>query len=238
MMMKTLTATAYAALILAFFGCSGADKLVDAGDDKLRLVADEKTEVEANVFYVKMETSKGDVVIEVHPDWAPLGAAHFKELVEQKFYDECRFFRVLEGFMAQVGMNGDPKVQAEWGEKTIKDEPFKRSNTRGFVTYAKGGPHSRSTQIFFNYGDNSQLNLQGFPPFGIVVEGMPVLDSLYNGYGEGAPNGSGPSQGAIAQKGNEYLKERFPKLDYIKTARIVDKSTLKSQEKKEEPKSK
>jgi peptidyl-prolyl cis-trans isomerase A (cyclophilin A) len=238
MMMKTLTATAYAALLLAFFGCSGADNLVDAGDDKVRLTADEKTDAAADVFYVKMETSKGDVVIEVHPEWAPIGAAHFKELVERKHYDECRFFRVLEGFMAQVGMSGDPKIQAEWGEKTIKDEPVKRSNKRGFVTYAKGGPNSRSTQIFFNYGDNSQLDPQGFPPFGIVIEGMPVLDSLYNEYGEGAPGGSGPSQGGIARGGNEYLNKNFPKLDYIKTARIVDKSTIKSLQKKEEPKSK
>jgi peptidyl-prolyl cis-trans isomerase A (cyclophilin A) len=236
-MMKTLTATAYAALILAFFGCSGADNLVDAGDDKIRLTADEKTEGAANVYYVKMETSKGDVIIEVHPDWAPNGAQHFKELVELKYYDECRFFRVIrepEPFMAQVGMSGDPKMQAEWGEKTIKDDKVMRSNKRGFVTYAQtGAPNSRSTQIFFNYRDNSFLDSQRFAPFGIVVEGMPILDSLYAEYGEGAPNGNGPGQDAIARGGNEYLKEKFPKLDYIKTARIVDKSTIKSLQKEE-----
>src|SRR5690349_17300293 len=113
-MMKTLTATAYAALILAFFGCSGADNLVGAGDDKIRLTADEKEKAEgpSNLVYVKLETSKGDIVIEVHPDWAPNGAQHFKDLVDMKYYDECRFFRVLRDpkpFMAQIGMSGDPK---------------------------------------------------------------------------------------------------------------------------------
>lgn len=231
--MKTLSAVAFAGLILVLFGCSGADNLVDADDTPVRLAADEQPAAAgADVFYVKFETSKGDVVIEVHPEWAPNGAAHFKELVENKFYDECRFFRVLKDpkpFMAQVGMNGDPKVQAEWGEKTIKDDQVKKSNKRGYVTYAQTGrPNSRSTQIFFNYGDNSFLDGQRFAPFALVVEGMPVLDSLYGDYGEGAPSGRGPSQEGIGNAGNEYLNEKFPKLDYIKTARVVDKSEVKS----------
>jgi len=241
-MLRQLTGAVFAAAALALLGCSSADNLANAKDRQaasesgtpVKLTADEKPAAAAptDPFYIKLETSKGDIYLEVHPEWAPIGAAHFKELVDNKFYDDCRFFRVLRDpkpFMAQVGMNGDPKVHAEWGEKTIKDEPVKRSNKRGFVTYAKSGlPNSRSTQFFINYGDNSFLDGDGFSPFAVVVEGMSVADSLYADYGEGAPNGRGPSQDGIRTKGNEYLNERFPKLDYIKTARVVDKSEVPS----------
>lgn len=241
-MLRQLTGAAIAVAVAALFGCSSADNLANAKDREatsetsgtpVKLVADEKPAA-ADVYYVKLETSKGDVYLEVHPEWAPIGSAHFKELVEAKFYDDCRFFRVLDGFMAQVGMSGDPKVQDEWGEKTIKDEPVKKSNKRGYVTYAKSQlPNSRSTQIFINYDDNSPLDRQGFSPFAVVVEGMSVMDSLYKDYGEGAPNGNGPSQDGIRAKGNEYLNERFPKLDYIKTARVVEKSDVPSLNKEE-----
>jgi peptidyl-prolyl cis-trans isomerase A (cyclophilin A) len=173
-------------------------------------------------YRVKFETSEGDFIVEVHPDWAPLGAARFKELVEAKFYDDCRFFRVIDGFMAQFGMNGDPEVNTKWRDMKIKDDPNKKSNTRGMMTFATSGKDSRTTQLFVNFGDNSQLDQQGFSPFAEVVEGMDVVDKLYDGYGEGAPRGRGPRQDLIAQQGNEYLNDKFPMLDYIKTARIVE----------------
>jgi peptidyl-prolyl cis-trans isomerase A (cyclophilin A) len=173
-------------------------------------------------YRVKFETSEGDFVVEVHPDWAPNGAARFKELVEAKFYDDCRFFRVINGFMAQFGMNGDPEVNDQWREMKIKDDPNKKSNTRGMMTFATSGPDSRTTQLFINFGDNSPLDRQGFSPFAEVVEGMDVVDKLYDGYGEGAPRGRGPRQDLIAKQGNEYLNDKFPMLDYIKTARLVE----------------
>ncbi len=185
----------------------------------LRSAAAEET------FRVKFETSAGDFVVEVHPDWAPKGAARFKELIEAKYYDECRFFRVIEGFMAQFGMNGDPEVNAKWDKQEIKDDPVKQSNTRGRMTFATSGADSRTTQLFINFGNNKGLDSQGFSPFAEVVEGMEVVDKLYNGYGEGAPQGNGPSQGRIARSGNKYLTESFPKLDYIKTARIETAKT-------------
>lgn len=175
-----------------------------------------------DAYRVKFTTTEGDFVIEVHPDWAPRGAARFRELVESGFYDDCAFFRVLDGFMAQCGINGDPQVHAKWKDKTIPDDPVQESNKRGYVSFAMAGPDTRTTQFFINYGDNSRLDDMGFAPFGKVVEGMDAVDSLYSGYGEGAPQGNGPSQGRIQQQGNEYLKENFPKLDYIKTARLVD----------------
>jgi peptidyl-prolyl cis-trans isomerase A (cyclophilin A) len=173
------------------------------------------------VYKVEFDTSKGSIVVEVHRDWAPNGADRFYNLVKNGFYDNTRFFRVLEGFMAQFGVNGDPKVSAVWRESRIKDDPVKVSNKRTFVTFATAGPNTRTTQIFISYGDNSNLDSQGFAPFGQVVSGMKVVDSLYNGYGEGAPRGRGPDQARVQSEGNAYLGSAFPNLDYIKKATIV-----------------
>ena len=125
---------------------------------------------EEGTYHALFETSKGEFIIEVHEDWAPLGAARFRELVEAGFYDDCRFFRVISRFMAQVGMNGDPEVQAEWQENKIKDDPVRESNTRGRVSFATSGPDSRTCQFFINFGDNSNLDRSGFAPIGEVIE--------------------------------------------------------------------
>jgi peptidyl-prolyl cis-trans isomerase A (cyclophilin A) len=173
------------------------------------------------VYKVEFDTNKGPFVVEVHRDWAPNGADRFYNLVKNGFYDNVRFFRVVEGFMAQFGVNGDPKVSTLWREARIKDDPVKVSNKRTFVTFATAGPNTRTTQIFINYGDNSNLDGQGFSPFGQVVSGMKVVDSLYNGYGEGAPGGRGPNQARVQTEGNAYLASAFPNLDYVKKATIV-----------------
>ncbi|MGW8180644.1 MAG: peptidylprolyl isomerase, partial [bacterium] len=135
--------------------------------------------------------------------------------------EDIALFRVLDGFVVQFGISGDPGISEKWQTATIKDEPTKASNLKGFLTYAKGGKDTRSTQFFINLGDNVNLDQGGFPPFGKVVEGMSVVESFYSGYGEGAPRGRGPSQGVMQEQGNAYLKSKFPKLDYIKGAAIV-----------------
>jgi peptidyl-prolyl cis-trans isomerase A (cyclophilin A) len=172
-------------------------------------------------FKAKFSTSKGDFTIEVTREWAPQGADRFYALVKNGFYDDVRFFRVIANFMAQFGMNGEPQVTAAWKNAKIPDDPVTQSNTRGMVTFATSGKNSRTTQVFINFKDNANLDGMGFSPFGKVVEGMEVVDALYNGYGEGAPRGAGPSQPQITAEGNEYLKAKFDKLDYVKTARIV-----------------
>jgi peptidyl-prolyl cis-trans isomerase A (cyclophilin A) len=174
-------------------------------------------------YRVRLQTTKGDVVILVHRDWSPLGADHFYELVKMGFYNNNAFFRVLKGFIVQWGINGDPDLNKKWNTITIKDDPPKVSNKIGTVVFAKTGePDSRSTQVFINLGDNSgTLDPQGFTPFGEVIQGMENVMSVYSDYGEGAPNGSGPSQAAIADIGNPYLEEHFPKLDYIKKAIVI-----------------
>jgi len=171
-------------------------------------------------YKVQFDTSKGAFVVEVHRDWAPNGADRFYNLVKNGFYDNARFFRVVSGFMVQFGINGDPKLSAVWREARIKDDPVKKSNARGAITFATAGPDTRTTQVFINYGDNSRLDGQGFAPFGTVTSGMDVVDKLYSGYGEGAPSGQGPAQDKIQREGNAYLTGQFGKLDYIKKASI------------------
>jgi len=174
-------------------------------------------------FKVQMQTTKGDVVILVHRDWSPIGADHFYELTQLHFYDQNAFFRALKGFVVQWGISGDPQLNKTWSEITIKDDPPKVSNQVGTVVFAKrGDPDSRSTQLFINLGDNSaSLDSQGFTPFGEVVQGMDNVMKINTEYGEMAPNGSGPNPAAIADIGNPYLEEHFPKLDYIKKARVI-----------------
>ncbi len=174
----------------------------------------------AGKYAVELDTTKGKIIIDVHRDWAPLGADRFKELVQAGYYTDVAFFRVIAGFMAQVGLHGDPATTAEWREKRIADDPVKKSNTRGMVTFATAGPNTRTTQFFINFSDNSNLDRMGFAPFG-KVRSMKTVDALYSGYGEGAPRGRGPSQGKIHSQGNKYLKADFPKLDYIKSAKIL-----------------
>ena len=172
------------------------------------------TEKAPATYKVRLDTSSGPVVIQVTRDWAPLGADRFYNLVKHGFYDGVRFFRVIPGFMAQGGMNGDPAIQKIWGRNNINDDPVKQSNKRGFVTFAKtGAPNSRSTQIFINYANNANLDAQGFAPFGEVISGMEVVDKF-----EAYKNV--PDQGLITAEGNAYLQRDYPKLTFIKKATI------------------
>lgn len=172
-------------------------------------------------FKVAVETSKGNFTIMARRDWAPRGVDRFYHLVRLGYFDEVRFFRVLRGFMAQFGINGDPRVNTAWEALSIEDDSVKQSNARGSVSFATSGPNTRTTQLFINYGNNANLDAMGFAPIGEVVEGMAVVDSLYANYGEGAPDGSGPDQTRIASQGNAYLSQSFPRLDFIRRARIV-----------------
>ena len=186
------------------------------------LLAPEKaTEQAPAVFKVGFATTKGDFVVEVHRDWAPHGADRFYNLIKLGYFDDTSFFRDVAGFMVQFGLNGSPEVNAKWHAANIPDDPAAgQSNKRGFITFATAGPNTRTTQVFINFGDNESLDGMGFTPFGKVASGMEVVDSLYSGYGDGAPQGMGPAQDRIQNEGNAYLKRDFPKLDYLKTARL------------------
>ncbi len=183
--------------------------------------AEKKSEPTPSVFRIRFETNKGPFVAEVRREWSPHGADRFYDLVRFRFYDGARFFRALKGFVVQFGIAADPRLEAQWRASVILDDPPKQSNQRGTLTFATSGPNSRTTQVFVSLSDNGRLDSRGFTPFGEVVEGMEVFDRLYFGYGDGPPRGSGPDQEKIETQGNQYLERDFPRLDFIRTARIV-----------------
>jgi peptidyl-prolyl cis-trans isomerase A (cyclophilin A) len=175
-----------------------------------------------STFRVRFETSKGAFVVEAHRAWAPRGVDRLYQLVQSSFFDNTRFFRVVTGFMVQFGVHGDPGVNAAWDKLAIPDDSVTQSNTRGMMSFATAGPASRTTQVFINLVDNHSLDEMGFAPVAQVIEGMAVIDSLYAGYGDASPSGFGPEQARIMAEGNSYLEKEFPKLDFIRTARLVE----------------
>jgi peptidyl-prolyl cis-trans isomerase A (cyclophilin A) len=160
-------------------------------------------------------------VVEAHRAWAPLGADRFYSLVQTGYYNNNRFFRVVDGFVVQFGMNGVPAINEAWDLAMIEDDPAGEMNTRGRLTFAHGGPGTRTTQLFINLGDNLRLDTMGFPPFGEVIEGMDVVDSLHSAYGDGPPRGTGPDQGRIGTEGNAYFDREYPLLDYVDSASVI-----------------
>ena len=169
-------------------------------------------------FRVAFETSKGSFVVAVNRSWSPHGADRFYELAASGFFDDQRFFRVLSGYIAQFGASGTRETNELWEGKKIPDDPRREGNARGTVSFASDGPDTRTHQLFVNLKDNPKLDTQGFVPIGRVIEGLSVVDALNDDYGES------PKYHLIATLGNSYLRRMFPKLDYIKTARVVGDS--------------
>ena len=201
------------ALCVALAGCSSSEP-----EKKVDVTKNEKA---PDVFNVNFDTSKGAVIVEVHRDWAPNGVDHFYTLVKTGFYDGDRFFRAVRNFVVQFGINGDPKTNGLWATASIPDDPVRQSNVRGMLTYAAtGAPNSRSTQLFFNLRNNSMLDDRGFAPIGRVTQGMDVVDSFYDSYGDMPPGGQGPDPTQIGTQGNQYLEAHFPRLDFVKKATI------------------
>ena len=217
MMSRATWTTVLAGLVLA--GCAGntleAPKVRPSRSDQAaqgKQAASGKQD-SAESFQVVMETSQGKVVIEVIPEWAPLGAARFRDLVEDGFFDGCRFFRVVPNFVVQFGINGDPAVHSKW-DKKISDDPVTQSNKRGTLTFATSGPNTRTSQLFISLKDNARLDGMGFSPFARIVSGMEAVDKITSEYGER------PQQPLIEQQGNVYLEKEFPNMDYVKTAKV------------------
>lgn len=178
-------------------------------------------EIAPATYTVNFDTSAGAFVVTVTRAWAPHGADRFYNLVKNGFYNEARFFRAIPNFMVQFGIHGDPAISAAWRNARLPVDKVVQGNRRGYITYAMGGtPDTRTTQVFINFRDNTNLDAMGFAAFGQVTTGMDVVDKIYTGYGEGGPRGKGPEQGRIQAEGNAYLMKSFPRLDYIKSATI------------------
>ena len=180
------------------------------------------TERAPDQFQVLMETTQGEFTITVNREWSPNGADRFYNLVKIGYFQDIAFFRVIDHFMAQFGIHGDPDVNTVWQNASIPDDEVQETNTRGRVSFAMRGPNTRSTQLFINFGDNSNLDGMNFSPIGEVTDGMDVVDRLHSGYGEGAPRGRGPSQPRIQGEGNAYLRAEFENLDYLQRATLVE----------------
>jgi homoserine O-acetyltransferase len=174
-------------------------------------------------FRVRLETTRGPVVIEVVPEWAPRAAQRFQELVRVGYYDDSRFFRVTARW-AQFGISGKPALAKKWRDATFPDEDAGKRQPclRGTVAFAFAVPGGRSTQVFINLVDNPQLDGQGFAPFGKVVEGMEAVAALYAGYGESSGGGiRGGKQQPLFEGGNAWLDAKFPRLDSLIRALIL-----------------
>ena len=214
-----------AALITSCGGESAPRTAGDSAAPRIVGVPIDSAATAPNVFRVRFETSKGPFVVESHRDWAPRGVDRFYQLVQSQYFDNVRFFRVVSSFMAQFGMHGDPKVNAAWEKMPLQDDSVRESNRRGYLTFAmRSDPNTRTNQLFINIVNNRNLDEMGFAPIGRVVEGLAVIDSLYADYGDAYPNGNGPDQTRIRAEGNAYLERDYPKLDFIRTARLVTDS--------------
>jgi homoserine O-acetyltransferase len=172
--------------------------------------------------HIRLDTTKGTIVLEMRREWSPLGVDRFYTLVKAGYYDDVAVFRIRAGTWAQFGINGEPAIAKAWRTRTMPDEPRVLSNTRGTLAYAFKDPNGRTTQIFINLKDNSATHdVEPFVPFARIVEGMEVADALYAEYGERAGGGiRAGKQDPVFDGGNAYLRREFPKLDYIKRATI------------------
>lgn len=201
---------------MALAACGSKEPVAKAPEKKREAVK------APDVYKVRMETTKGPIVVEVHRDWAPRGADHFYTLVTEKFFDGVKFHRVVRKFVAQFGINPDLKKDQLWRTLELVDDPVKQKNVRGTLTFAARGPNTRTTQLFFNMADNSSLDKDGFAPVGKVIEGLDVMDQLAFVYGDMPPRGNGPDPKQIQTKGYNYLDREFPRLDTITTAKVVE----------------
>ncbi len=203
------------AISLLLYNCASNKALLKPAKEELSEPAPES-------FKVLFNTTAGDFIVNVKREYSPLGVDRFYYLVKHHYYDGNRFFRVVPNFVVQWGINGDPAINKVWEHFGIPDEPVKFSNRKGTIAFARGGPNTRSNQLFINLKDNLRLDkvkfmgVKGFPAFGKVIKGMENVEKIFAGYREK------PNQDSIQMKGNDYLNRKFPKLDYIKSAEIID----------------
>jgi cyclophilin family peptidyl-prolyl cis-trans isomerase len=214
-------------IICVAFGAAVAIIVQEIVPASATLLAPDSPEIKRrapDVCKVKFETTKGDIVMEMRREWAPIGVDRFYNLVRAGYYDGVKFHRISAGNWAQFGINGEPKISQAWRNAKIKDDPFKESNVRGTVAFAFAEKDGRTTQLFISLRDNSATHDQEpFVPIAKIVEGMDVADKLYAEYDERAGGGiRGGQQGPLFEQGNAYLEKNFPRLDAIKKATIVE----------------
>jgi len=230
--MRALAAMALVSATIAFGNgsperLSGSPERLSGSPERLALRTSESdvarsANLSGERYDVRVDTSKGAIVIAVHRDWAPRGADRFHELVASHYLDGSRFFRVVKGQWAQFGIAGDPARAKAWRSRTFPDDPRGQSNTRGRVAFAFAVANGRTTQVYISLRDNSYQDEQGFVPFGEVVEGMDVADALNSEYGETAGGGiRAGRQQPLFDSGNAFLDRAFPRLDRLVHASVL-----------------
>jgi len=175
-------------------------------------------------FEVLFVTSAGDWVATFHRAWSPRGSDRIWELARRDVWAGARFYRVNPR-VVQFGLSGDPVRDSVWRSLPIEDEPVVASNSAGRISFARGGPDTRSFQLFINRVDNGGPEVEsfdydsccegGFPPVGEIVRGMEAFEAINDEYGEE------PAQSSIRTRGNAYLLEEFPRLDSIIETRVL-----------------
>lgn len=176
------------------------------------------------VFHAVFETSKGDITIRATRAWSPMAVDRLYQLIKSQYYSHLPIYRVEPGYVAQFGVHTDSTVQQFWESYTLLDEPVKSPNRKGTLAFARSGPHSRSTILFFNLQDNNPRldtlhwnGVTGFPVIAEITEGLEVISRFNDQYG-GAPFSIIDS---IQYKGLDYLNKKYPGLDYIENAKIL-----------------
>jgi peptidyl-prolyl cis-trans isomerase A (cyclophilin A) len=165
-------------------------------------------------FKVKFTTKKGEFVAEFTRAWAPIAADRFYNLVKIGYYNEDAFYRVDDS-QAEFGVHGNPEVSAVWMGMKLKDDPNKQSNDRGTIAFPRPYPNSRWAPVVIHTKDNRDLNQVGYAPFGKVIQGMNVVDSLSKNAGEGAPGSKPPDMDKLVHGGNAFLRANYPQMDFL-----------------------
>ena len=174
-------------------------------------------------FLVAFDTSKGTFEAIVHRQWGPIAVDRFYHLIRVEFFDEVSIFRVVANYVAQFGIHNSADVNRAWRKLGIEDEPVRKSNAKGTIAFARGGPKTRTTQMFINLRDNTTLDsmpiggVVGYPPIAEIVSGIEIIDTFNAEYG----NGPSMRQDSINASGRTYLDKSFPGLDYINTVRVI-----------------
>nr|WP_317632208.1 peptidylprolyl isomerase [uncultured Flavobacterium sp.] len=173
-----------------------------------------------NLYVARLQTTKGNIDIEVERKLSPNAADRFYQLVKHDFFVNGTFYRVVPGFVAQFS-NTDTLIANPWKTVKVLDEPVIAGNNKGFLSFARLGKNSRDIDLFINLNNNNRLDtvsfegVTGFPSFGKVIAGWNVVENLYGDYGEQTMSDE------AAFNDIKLLRSKYPKLERIIGATII-----------------
>ena len=172
--------------------------------------------------------------ITVKPDWSPLGAARFLQLITLDYFTGCALNRVVKKFLTQFGISADYDLRTKFRNMEIPDDTPTKPRIKfqpGYMSYAGSGPNSRTTEMFIVMPDTAQHQLNAFgsenpweTPFGFVdPDDVRNVVGQWHAYGDMPPWGKGPDPHKIYAKDgyDEYLRNEFPDMDYIESCSII-----------------